>query len=595
MMATGLHRSLPGISYWGIQALSMIKSPFSLSVMYLAAVVLFATAFWIVTTVDDRAALSRFTVLTESGNYGRSITHGEQYLALRESDGADPEELVAIKHQLADAHRLRGKAERAIVLYREVLSSNQAIRLSLAERIDIKTNMAVLELAAGNVSEAAAIYAEFLDSAGDEAARQTPGKEGTTEISYILPVREAMTGFSDAIRPVNDQEITKGTESQRLNDARHMTALGGYYAAQQDGDYAAAGLLSAAYQARLNILGAADRDTLQTALLLGPVYQKIGRTKDAETLYLSALNAQERTKGSNSPELSLYIRLLADVYKEQQRFTEAEALNTHIQRLFKDAFGARRYVSSQARDRRMDVNRPVSASFPLNGDYTPDDLVAAIEFDVPLSKNPSVEEMSIRRAEELNEASGVTMPSELAGLLQLCEAESGESLSLRSGYRSYKTQTHLYQRLGHKGTVTSPGTSEHQTGLAADIDVNKRLMRQTDRAYQCFEENAWQFGFILTYPQGNTYLPGPDSFEPWHWRYVGKQTALLYREAGPLDKPQEFLAALPCYEERATAGIWSIADETDVCLESVNVNLSSDKEQMAQSQPYSNKEVVQAN
>ena len=126
----------------------------------------------------------------------------------------------------------------------------------------------------------------------------------------------------------------------------------------------------------------------------------------------------------------------------------------------------------------------------------------------------------------------------------------------------------------NRGTVTQPGTSEHQTGLAVDIDVNRRFMRETDRAYQCFDENAWNFGFILTYPKGNTYLPGPDTFEPWHWRYVGQRTALLYREAGPYSHPLEFLAALPCYEERAQAGIWSIADEKDVCLESVSINLS---------------------
>ncbi|MEQ8935331.1 MAG: hypothetical protein RIE56_06030, partial [Amphiplicatus sp.] len=72
--------------------------------------------------------------------------------------------------------------------------------------------------------------------------------------------------------------------------------------------------------------------------------------------------------------------------------------------------------------------------------------------------------------------------------------------------------------------------------------------------------------FILSYPPGNDYLPGADSYEPWHWRYVGIPTAQLYREAGPDNKPQEFLAALPCYRERAASGSFAPAGEGDVCL-----------------------------
>ncbi len=91
-------------------------------------------------------------------------------------------------------------------------------------------------------------------------------------------------------------------------------------------------------------------------------------------------------------------------------------------------------------------------------------------------------------------------------------------------------------------------------------------MRPSDRAYQCFEENAYRFGFILSYPPGNDYLPGEDPYEPWHWRYVGVSTAQLYREAGPHEKPQEFLAALPCYQERAANGVFPAIGEEDICL-----------------------------
>jgi hypothetical protein len=127
----------------------------------------------------------------------------------------------------------------------------------------------------------------------------------------------------------------------------------------------------------------------------------------------------------------------------------------------------------------------------------------------------------------------------------------------------------LHRINGDKGTVAHPGTSEHQLGLAADIDVNRRFMRSTDKAYACFEKKAWQHGFILSFPPGNAYLPGQDSFEPWHWRFVGSRTALLYREIGPWGMPQESLAALLCYEERALSGLFVDRERGDVCFESL--------------------------
>ena len=80
------------------------------------------------------------------------------------------------------------------------------------------------------------------------------------------------------------------------------------------------------------------------------------------------------------------------------------------------------------------------------------------------------------------------------------------------------------------------------------------------------EQNAFRYGFILSYPPGNNYLPGDSTYEPWHWRYVGIKTAHLYREAGPMNMPQEFLAALPCYQERAANGVFPAAGEPDICL-----------------------------
>ena len=67
-------------------------------------------------------------------------------------------------------------------------------------------------------------------------------------------------------------------------------------------------------------------------------------------------------------------------------------------------------------------------------------------------------------------------------------------------------------------------------------------MRQSDRAFQCFEENAFRYGFILSYPPGNDYLPGAETYEPWHWRYEGywrRRTGEHY--AAVLDKVNHML------------------------------------------------------
>jgi hypothetical protein len=346
-----------------------------------------------------------------------------------------------------------------------------------------------------------------------------------------------------------------------------MSALGAYYAMRADGVYAAAGLLSAAYNLRKELLGGDAQPTVQIALVLGPVFIQMGRLGDAEQLYLEAFHAQERVKGANSPDLSLYIKLLASIYERQGRATEAQALNEHMRRLFRDAFGEQRYAINRARDRRSDFDRPVSKHFVLPADYSPRDLVRAGDYSVPLTKGDDSEEMMLRLApDEGADPREANLPVRLAQLISLCRAESGERITLRSGYRSYTTQRELYTRIGYKGTVTPPGMSEHQLGLATDIDVEGRFMRRSDAAYQCFEENAFRFGFILSYPEGNDYLPTNDSYEPWHWRYVGVPTAQLYREAGPINKPQEFLAALPCYRERAAAGGFPTVGERDVCL-----------------------------
>ena len=123
---------------------------------------------------------------------------------------------------------------------------------------------------------------------------------------------------------------------------------------------------------------------------------------------------------------------------------------------------------------------------------------------------------------------------------------AGAPFIITSGYRSYDTQLGLYAsyaaRSGEAAADTysaRAGFSEHQTGLAVD------LHESTAYCYlqSCFEETAtgaWlrehapDFGFILRYPLGETDVVGY-KYEPWHFRYVGRDVALAMREAGEVN------------------------------------------------------------
>lgn len=76
--------------------------------------------------------------------------------------------------------------------------------------------------------------------------------------------------------------------------------------------------------------------------------------------------------------------------------------------------------------------------------------------------------------------------------------------------------------------VAVPGTSEHQLGLALDIvDISYQLLdeeQENTPTQKWLLENSWKYGFILRYPKDKTDIT-KISYEPWHYRYVGKKAA----------------------------------------------------------------------
>ena len=123
-------------------------------------------------------------------------------------------------------------------------------------------------------------------------------------------------------------------------------------------------------------------------------------------------------------------------------------------------------------------------------------------------------------------------PTAKAELLKLIAAmqQAGFPISDHySGFRSYETQTQLYQNYVNKDGKAEadrysarPGYSEHQTGLAFDlIGTNGNLVTE-EKAAQWLLDHAADYGFVVRYLKGKEKETGYMA-EEWHLRYVGKE------------------------------------------------------------------------
>ena len=152
----------------------------------------------------------------------------------------------------------------------------------------------------------------------------------------------------------------------------------------------------------------------------------------------------------------------------------------------------------------------------LNENYVPSGLIA---IDVQYIFNSK---------KKLQIHSGVS--EHLKEMLDTAKAEE-INLSLLSAFRSF------YEQAGVKSAYSvtygagssnqfsaDQGYSEHQLGTTVDFtSTNGEQFSGFDKtpAYEWLKNNAYKYGFILSYPKGNSYY----IYEPWHWRFVGKQLA----------------------------------------------------------------------
>lgn len=140
--------------------------------------------------------------------------------------------------------------------------------------------------------------------------------------------------------------------------------------------------------------------------------------------------------------------------------------------------------------------------------------------------------------------------SDLIAMFQAADAD-GVNLAVCSPYRDLSRQEWLFERkiksymkngMSYMEAyslasqiVMVPGASEHQLGLA--IDINCDTYTSLDEGFADTEAGKWlaahcfEYGFILRYPLGKEYITGVE-YEPWHFRYVGKEAATVITEQG---------------------------------------------------------------
>jgi zinc D-Ala-D-Ala carboxypeptidase len=183
-----------------------------------------------------------------------------------------------------------------------------------------------------------------------------------------------------------------------------------------------------------------------------------------------------------------------------------------------------KYIVTNPNDILVVANK--GRSLPV--DYVPEDLV---EPNVPFTFEEDVPKKLMRK--EAAEA--------LEAFFEQAEQENITILA-QSGYRSYETQQAVFasnaERYGSEEEANKvsayPGESEHQTGLSMDItspSVEYQLIEAFGSTIEgkWVAENAHKYGYIVRYLEGKEHITGYQ-YEPWHLRYVGKETAAVIFE-----------------------------------------------------------------
>ncbi len=122
-------------------------------------------------------------------------------------------------------------------------------------------------------------------------------------------------------------------------------------------------------------------------------------------------------------------------------------------------------------------------------------------------------------------------------LIKMIDDAKKDNITLKvvSGYRTWDQQTGLFNNSKNKNGLdyalmysAKPGHSEHQLGLAVDLNTTQNGFEKT-KEYAWLKQNAYKYGFIERYPKGKEFITGY-AFEPWHYRYLGDISTKIFEE-----------------------------------------------------------------
>jgi D-alanyl-D-alanine carboxypeptidase len=188
-----------------------------------------------------------------------------------------------------------------------------------------------------------------------------------------------------------------------------------------------------------------------------------------------------------------------------------------------------RYVDIMTRYRKYaDWKRTlVDTNLRLGKGYRPPDLVSV--------SNAGIEGSGQLRAIVIDDLRAMARAARKAGA----------GIAIRSAFRSYSQQVAVFNgwvaKSGYQQALlysARPGHSEHQLGTTADFRSASSATPPwgysdwaTTKSGRWMQQNAWKYGWVLSYPKGKQKIVCY-GYEPWHWRYVGRELAAEIRESG---------------------------------------------------------------
>lgn len=178
------------------------------------------------------------------------------------------------------------------------------------------------------------------------------------------------------------------------------------------------------------------------------------------------------------------------------------------------------------------VPQPAGAELP---EQLPEVLLVNLDNPLPEDYSPELVNCFEQKRHFLLATSDIELEREtFEAANRMFEAAEGDDMNgfiLTSGYRSAEKQAEVFAQQ-QDGTATTPGHSEHQTGLAFDVTAQRDSGGfETTPQFDWLIEHCWDFGFILRYPEDKEDVTGIP-YEPWHYRYVGEEVAQIIHEQG---------------------------------------------------------------